>query len=160
MIQRLQTVYFLAIIIICAVSCGGELLSSHQMIPGTVTDYTLNAIYLKTYTNGILVSSEIQYLLIIAVALVIGWTINVIMSYKDRKRQMMLTKINFVMIALLIISLFATAYVKIPEFNVSLMSMKSAFGIALLIFMIYLNLRALMLIRKDEELVRSADRIR
>ena len=37
MIQRLQTVYFIAIIIICGVSCGGELVSSHQMIPTGAT---------------------------------------------------------------------------------------------------------------------------
>lgn len=160
MIQRLQTVYFIAIIIICGVSCGGELVSSHQMIPGLVKDYTLNSIYFRVFENGNLVSSSIQYGLIVLVSLIIGWTINIIMGYKNRVRQILHTKINFVFIGMYMVALFATAFVKIPDFSFSAMSMKSAFGIALLIFMIYLNMRALMLIKKDEELVRSADRLR
>lgn len=160
MIQRIQTIYFIAIIAIAAVSCGGELISSHQMLPGLVKDYTLNSVYFNVYENGKLLSSEIQYVLILLVSLIIGWTINIILGYKSRVKQIRNTKINFAFIGLYIIVLFVTAFTKIPDFNFAGISMKSAFGIALLIFMIYLNLRALLLIKKDEELVKSADRIR
>lgn len=160
MIQRIQTVYFIAIIIICAISCGGELMSSHQMLPGLVKDYTMNSIYFKVYENGNLVSSEIQYGLIILISLIIGWTINIIMGYKNRTKQMLHTKINFVFITMYIVALFAKAFTQIPQFSFSGMSMKSTFGLALLIFMVYLNMRALFLIKKDDDLVRSADRIR
>jgi uncharacterized membrane protein len=56
--------------------------------------------------------------------------------------------------------LFIKAFTTIPNFAFNTLSMQSTFGLALLFFMLYLNLRALLLIRKDEELVKSADRIR
>jgi hypothetical protein len=40
------------------------------------------------------------------------------------------------------------------------MTLKASMGLALIIFMLYLNLRALLLLRKDEELVKRADRLR
>lgn len=160
MIQRLQTVYFIAIIIIAAVSCSGQLITSHQMLPGLVKDYTLNSIYFNVYENGSLVSSQIQYLLILLTSVLIGWTINIILTYKNRVKQIRYTKINFVIIAVYILGLFTRAFMLIPDFNFGGLSLKSTFGVALLIFMLYLNMRALMLIKKDEDLVRSVDRLR
>lgn len=160
MIQRLQTVYFIGIIIIAAVSCSGQLISSHQMLPGLVKDYTLNAIYFKVFENGILVSSQIQFMLILLTSVLIGWTINIILTYKNRVKQIRYTKINFAVIAIYILALFVQAFILIPDFSLSGLSLKSTFGVALLIFMLYLNMRALMLIKKDEELVRSVDRLR
>jgi hypothetical protein len=160
MIQRLQTVYFIAIIIIAAVSCSGQLITSHQMLPGLVKDYTLNSIYFNIYENGSLVSSQIQYLLILLTSVLIGWTINIILTYKNRVKQIRNTKINFAIIAVYILGLFTRAFMLIPDFNFGGLSLKSTFGVALLIFMLYLNMRALMLIKKDEDLVRSVDRLR
>ncbi len=160
MIQRIQTIYFIAIIVICVMTCSGTILSSMETAPGLVKGYTLNALHLKTYENGNLVSTEIQYILIAIVAVIIGWTINIISGFKNRKRQMTHAKINFVFIGLLIVMLFVTGFTKMPNFELGTMTMKSAFSVAFLIFMVYLNARALMMIRKDEELVKSADRIR
>jgi len=160
MIQRLQTVYFIAIIIIAAVSCSGQLINSHQMLPGLVKDYTLNSIYFNIYENGSLVSSQIQYMLILLTSVLIGWSINIILTYKNRVKQIRYTKINFAIIAVYILGLFTRAFMLIPDFNFGGLSLKSTFGVALLIFMLYLNMRALMLIKKDEDLVRSVDRLR
>ncbi len=160
MIQRIQTVYFIAIILICAMACGGSLINIHQMQEGLVKDYILNLVYLRYYENGVLTSSAIQYELIALVSLVIGWTLNIILGYKNRKRQMTHAKLNFVFIALLVVALFAKAFMAIPEFGFATLSMQSTFGLALLFFMLYLNLRGYLLIRKDEELVKSADRLR
>lgn len=160
MIQRIQTIYFIAIILICAMACGGSLINVHQMAPEMVNDYILNLIYLRSYENGVLMASSIQYELIFMVSLVIGWTINIILGFKNRKRQMRHTQLNFVFIAGLIVVLFVKAFTIIPDFAFATLSMQSTFGLALLFFMLYLNLRALLLIRKDENLVKSADRIR
>ena len=160
MIQRLQTIYFIAIILICAMACGGSLINVHQMGDGLVRDYIMNLIYLRSYENGVMVATSIQYELIALVSIVIGWTINIILGYKNRKRQMTHTKINFLLIGALIIVLFTKAFTTIPDFAFATLSMQSTFGLALLFFMLYLNLRALLLIRKDDELVKSADRLR
>jgi hypothetical protein len=159
MIQRLQTIYFIAIVIICIVACTGSLVNYVEQTPGMVKIYSLNFIYLKYWENGNLMKSTIQFELIALVSLVIGWTINIILGYKNRKRQMTHAKLNFLFIALLIFVLFVKAFT-IPNFAFTTLSMQSTFGLALLFFTLYLNLRALMLIRKDEELVKSADRIR
>ena len=160
MIQRLQTIYFIAIIFICAMACGGSLINVHQMSEGLVKDYIMNLVYLRSYENGILVATAIQYELITVVSIILGWTINIILGFKNRKRQLFHTKINFLFIAILIVMLFIKAFTTIPNFAFNTLSMQSTFGLALLFFMLYLNLRALLLIRKDEELVKSADRIR
>jgi hypothetical protein len=160
MIQRLQTVYFIAIIFICAMACGGSLINVHQMSEGLVKDYIMNMIYLRTYENGVLVSTAIQYELIALVSVIIGWTINIILGFKNRARQILHTKINFLFMALLIVVLFVKAFTTIPDFAFGTLSMQSTFGLALLFFMLYLNLRALLLIRKDDNLVKSADRLR
>jgi hypothetical protein len=160
MIQRLQTIYFIAIIFICAMACGGSLINVHQMSEGLVKDYIMNLVYLRSYENGILVATAIQYELIAVVSIILGWTINIILGFKNRKRQLFHTKINFLFIAILIVVLFIKAFTTIPNFAFNTLSMQSTFGLALLFFMLYLNLRALLLIRKDEELVKSADRIR
>lgn len=142
------------------VACSGSLINYMESVPGLVKEYSLNLIYLNYKENGNLMSTSIQFELIALVSLVIGWTINIIFGYKNRKRQMTHTKLNFLFIALLIIVLFVKAFTAIPNFAFNTLSMQSTFGLALLFFMLYLNLRALMLIRKDEELVKSADRIR
>lgn len=160
MIQRLQTVYFIAIILIAAMACGGSLINVHQMSEGLVRDYILNMIYLRSYENGTLVSQNIMWELIVLVSLTIGWTINIILGFKNRTRQIFHTKINFLLIMLLIIALFVKAFTAIPEFSFGTLTMQSTFGLALLFFMLYLNLRALLLIRKDDNLVKSADRLR
>jgi hypothetical protein len=62
---------------------------------------------------------------------------------------------------LLLAATFSTAALKIPGFNMSSLSFASTFGIALMIFMFYLKLeRPSCLLKRDEELVKSADRIR
>lgn len=160
MIQRLQTVYFIAIILIAAMTCGGTLINFHQMSEGMVKDYILNMIYLRSFENGVLVSQSIMWELIVLVSVTIGWTINIILGFKNRSRQILHTKINFLVIMLLIIALFVKAYTAIPDFSFGTLSMTSTFGLALMFFMLYLNLRALLLIRKDDNLVKSADRIR
>jgi hypothetical protein len=160
MIQRIQTIYFIAIIFICAMACGGSLINAHQMTEGLVKDYTLNLIYLRYFENGVLVNQTIQYELIAFVALVIGWTINIILGFKNRKRQMAHVKLNFAFIGGLVALVFVKAFTAIPQFAFNTLSMQSTFGLALLFFMLYLNLRGLLLIRKDEELVKSADRLR
>jgi hypothetical protein len=160
MIQRLQTVYLFAIIALAIIISTGEVLSGLVSSEGVVKVYSLSLIYFKVYENGILVSSEIQYLLILIVSLIIGWTLNVVMNYKNRIKQIKLAKINFVFLIMLLLAIFAKAILSIPEFEFASQNMKSTFAIALILFMCYLNFRAIMLIKHDENLVKSADRLR
>ena len=66
--------------------------------------------------------------------------------------------ISLILLLLLIIVFFVKAILFVPNFNTEKMMLNSVFGIALL--RLYLIIRVYYLIRKDEDLVRSADRIR
>lgn len=182
MIQRLQSIYLFAIIILALLTCTGQIIDYQQRIPSTTvtalttdsinttkTDtlsqgkalaYTLNAVYFNTYTNGDLSNSQIQYGLILIVSLIVGWTLNVILGFKNRARQLTHTKINFVFIGMYFTAVIAKAYSQIPGFAFTGMTLKASIGLALIIFMFYLNLRAFLLIKKDDNLVKSADRLR
>ena len=105
-------------------------------------------------------NSDIQFGLILLVSAIIGWTLNIILGFKNRKRQMLHAKINFVIIAMYLAAVLAKAFTQIPNFTFANMTLKASVGLALIIFMLYLNLRALLLMRKDDELVKSADRLR
>jgi len=160
MIQRFQTLYLLAIILIGGMLCTGSVINMHVVDQQINRDYTMNFMYFNTYENGQLVASKTQYLLLVMLALVIGWTVKTIFDYKNRPMQMRNVKMNFVLLGLLAVSLFSTATFQIPSFNLSTLNFNSIFGLALMIYMFYANLRAYMLIKKDEDLVKSADRIR
>ncbi len=160
MIQRLQTIYLVAIILICAMLCTGSVVNMHALSNGINRDYTMNFLYYRVYENGVLIESHMQYIMITIVSLLIGWTIKVIFGYKNRSQQIKNAKINFIFMGLLFAGLFSMAAIYIPDFNLSTLNFNSVFGLALMIFMAYLNLRAILLIRKDDNLVKSADRIR
>jgi len=132
MIQRIQTVYLFAIIVLALITCTGQIIDFQSSYPtneagvdaangtavtGQAVAYTLNAIYFNQYVNGTLQSSEIQYGLIILVSVIIGWTLNVILGFKNRKRQMLHTKINFVFIGMYLAAVLTKAFTQIPNFN-------------------------------------------
>jgi hypothetical protein len=73
---------------------------------------------------------------------------------------MSFTQINLLTIISLIVAFAVKAYLFIPNFSSDKMMISSIFGIAIFLFIVYLNVRVYVLIKKDEDLVRSADRIR
>lgn len=160
MIQRLQTIYLIAIILICAVLCSGSVINMHTSADGINRDYVLNFLYYRIYENNVLVESHLQYALILIAAMLMAWTIKVIFDYKDLARQLRNAKLNFIFMGLLFAGTFSMASLLIPGFNLSTLNFNSVFGIALMIFMFYLNFRVIMLIKRDDTLIKSADRIR
>lgn len=171
MIQRIQTIYLFGIIVIALLTCTGQVMDNNQLIPATnVGDsavaqgksmvYVMNSIYFNVYNNGVMERSSIQFDLIALVALIVGWTLNIIFGFKDRARQMKHVRINFIFIGAFLAAYIVKAFILIPNFSFGNMSIKSTVGMALIIFMLYINLRALLLIRKDDNLVKSADRLR
>ncbi len=122
--------------------------------------YELNLFYFKIIENGMLKETQLQIGLIAITSVVIGLSAIIIGSYKDRKKQIRLSWINLIAIIILVIAFLTKAILFIPNFDSSNLLILSVVGLSIFFFIIYLNLRAIMLIKKDEELVRSADRIR
>ncbi len=160
MIQRLQSLYLFAIIIICAVLCGGSVINVRETVDGVTKDYIMNFLYFKVYENGVLAQSDMQYVLILILSLTMLWTFKILFGFKNRQQQLKDARINFIFMGVLFAALFSTASLRIPNLHFSSLSANSVFGLALFIFMFYLNFRAIMLIRKDERMVKDADRIR
>lgn len=161
MIQRIQSVYLALIIIIVATLCSINVL--HLVFvetEGKTTEYFLNLFYFNIKQNGVLFESNLQYGLIFLASLVIGLSIYILMSFKNRKKQMLFTNLNLLAIVSLITTFTVKAYLFVPNFSSDKLMLNSVIGIALFIFMLYLNVRVYYLVKKDEELVRSADRIR
>jgi hypothetical protein len=82
------------------------------------------------------------------------------MGYKNRVKQMQFTLINMLALFSLLAVFFVKAYLFVPNFSSEKLMLPSMIGITLFIFLIYLNIRVYYLIKKDEELVKSADRLR
>lgn len=81
-----------------------------------------------------------------------------IFLFKNRKRQIMLCKINIFLIVLYYVTMGVYANAGIEKFGLIYDSIQ--FGLALPLIAIILNVLALSKIKKDEKLVRSLDRIR
>ena len=161
MIQRIQSVFLGIIVLIVATLCSISVLHLVYVTPETKTsEYVLNLFYFNKLENGILLESHLQIGLILIASIVIGLSIYILMNFKNRVRQMMFTQINMVAIIALIAAFVVKAYFFIPDFSSEKMMISSIIGIALMLFMAYLNVRVFFLIKKDEDLVKSADRIR
>lgn len=161
MIQRIQTIYYIAIIIICATLCTGSVVKVIEANPaGGSSEYNLNLFHYTAIENGLLVKNELQIALIALAAIIIGITGVVIFSYRDRVKQIKLSKVNYLIMLLLVLTVFAKAMLYIPAFSFGKMFPYSSVGFLLMVFLFYLNWRAIRLVKKDEELVKSADRIR
>lgn len=160
MIQRIQTIYLIAIIILIAMMCNGSLISIQNINEnGTIDTYNLNVFYFNTLVNNV-ANSQIQYGLIAIAGSVIAFTLFIIFSFKDRQKQKKLVKINFLFMLMLISALFSKAVMDIPSFSFGKMLPYSTFGVMMMLFIFYLNWRTLMLIKRDEEMLKSADRLR
>jgi hypothetical protein len=161
MIQRIQSVFLALIIILVATLCGIKILHLVYVAPETIsTEYILNLFYFNKLENGVLVESNLQIGLILLASIVIGLSLYILFNFKNRVRQMMFTQINMLAILSMVAAFGVKAYLFIPHFSSEKMMLPSIIGIALFLFIIYLNVRVYYLIKKDEELVKSADRIR
>lgn len=161
MIQRIQSVFLALIMGIVALLCGTTVLHLVYVEPESkTTEYLLNLFYFNKLENGVLVESKLQIGLIIIASMVIGLSLYVLLNFKNRVKQMTFTWLNMLAIISLLTAFAVKAVLFVPNFSSDKLMMGSILGIALFLFMVYLNIRVYYLIKKDEELVRSADRIR
>jgi hypothetical protein len=156
MIQRIQTLFLLAIAIFSAllIFIPFETVTIKSTEPGLVLgtySLCLSPTCIKEGVSGFIHVPMALNAIILILALV------TIFLYKNRKRQMKLSQLLLVLSALLIGSLFVMPLVK-GEANMMDIDYKIASFIpAINSICAFLAMR---FIKKDEELVRSADRIR
>ena len=161
MIQRIQTIYLSGAVIFCALMFFfpfGEIQSPQNT-------YVLDAYGLHHHDNGTLTEMLTIFQKLIITALVTAVAIVALVSvfmFRKRSLQIILCKLNILLLAGLIFAVFycldkgssmITAFVPVAEVSYNA-------GIAFPIVSIVLTFLASRAIKKDEELVRAADRIR
>src|ERR1043165_188847 len=96
MIQRLQTVYLIAIIVLICVMCTGSLISiQNTNAAGGQDIYNLNIFYFNAVESGVTTHNDIQFGFIAIASVLIVLTAIVIFSFKNRPKQIKLVKANF-----------------------------------------------------------------
>lgn len=163
MIQRIQTIYLL----LASIITGSllivpiyylEVTKGSSQIVGTFGAYGL----VSDGHSG----SVPLYLLFILTTLM---SITGLLLYKNRKKQILITRLNLVLqvlvsIAFLLFSFFGKSMLKseIAELGFDAETLQLSFGVGY--FLLFLGIPFLLLairgMRKDEELLRSIDRIR
>jgi hypothetical protein len=162
MIQRIQTIYLFLIVIFQG------LLFATALATFTSYESSFNLSLMGFYK----LSSAGQELLINSYALmalnivVVIYTLFIIFSYKNRSKQIKLAAFNFLLLCGFIVVMFysfdnAKSFLD-RSFSNEGAEISTTYGIGMILPLLSLifNFLAIKGIRKDEELVKSADRIR
>ncbi len=157
MLQRIQTVYFVIAFIAIALLFSKLPIATFQLI--NVGNIPLNVI--PSYQNPDLSQDLYTNVSILPLQLIIGALILLIIistiMYRNRPLQLRITMFAFLLNVVLIIVLFFTADNMQKDLNTTA---KYQFGAILPLISLILLILASKGIKKDEKLVKSADRIR
>lgn len=161
MIQRIQHLYF-ALIALVGIWFSTTVLMEFPSAKDAIDSIEIRATGIKMYQNGTQTILSESNMLMILLLLLITNSIYIIFLYKNRNRQSRLGLLNYFIIAGFMISLF---YMLSSQINFSRFSLSELKGNSILtcifsFLILVLNYLALKGIARDEDLVRSADRIR
>lgn len=155
MIQRIQSVYLFLTAIFAGIFVGGRMLLFRDDI---LNDYflKLDGLYHAVGNNMPENIQKVMYVTFIVSVILLGSLI-IIFLFKNRKLQLKLTALLVGLILLLIIILAVYSISVINKFDVTILP-----GIYMLypVLMFVFSYLAYRSIKKDEELVRSYDRLR
>lgn len=159
MIQRPQTLFFLALLAICSMMLFADLayFETSGEIKGEVVTVSaqFNQTVMSTSSEKTTESNTMLFYSLIVVG-ILG--LASIITFKNRKLQASLTAFNFIGIILVIIMMYSYSY-GIDYFEEPQSSSFTAYAFFPLA-MIFLNFLGLRGIRKDVQLIRSMDRLR
>ncbi len=153
MIQRIQSL-FLLLVIICL---GTMILIPIATFTDSVTWMTSGIVGLEDgqSASGVL-PFPIQGIIIGLIAL----TAFILFSYKNRKRQMALGRINFLLILGLVVLIYLSIDRISSDLGMELKNVNYGFSTYLPIIALGFHLMANRGIKRDEDLIRSVDRLR
>jgi glucan phosphoethanolaminetransferase (alkaline phosphatase superfamily) len=162
MIQRIQSIY-LMLIVICQSLLFATALATFTSYETSFNLSLMGFYKLSSAGNDMLINS---YSLVVVNILVILFSLFVIFSFKNRKKQIKLAAFNFLLICSFVVLMFYSfdnaKSLLDNSYNTQGSELSTTYGIGMIlpILSLIFNFLAIKGIRKDEELVRSADRIR
>lgn len=158
MIQRIQTVYLTASVIACVLLFSFPMAKFNNDVQGTYILSIIGIKYLNLVDPPIFVNFWVTFpMLILTIASIIITGIAIFL-YKTRRSQLILVNISF-LLTVILISLVYLYYIGYIE-KLSKVIPSYQFGIFLPLISLVLLILANRSIRKDETLVKSADRLR
>lgn len=162
MIQRIQSIYLL-LVVICQSLLFATALATFSGYNSSFNLSLMGFYKLSSAGHEMLINS---YALMAVNVVVILFSIFIIFSYKNRKKQIRFASFNILLICAFIVLMFysfdnAKSFIDL-SFNNQGAELSTTYGIGMILPFLSLvfNFMAIKGIRKDEELVKSADRIR
>lgn len=150
--QRAQTIY-LALVIICMSLTLALPFAEFPIQSGNVT---FNLFGLTPESDA----ASVWFPYYIVIALIIGLALFGITQFKNRKRQLNLGKINYLLILGMVVMLFVDTSRLAGDLGLSEDNIKYQFGLYLPVMAFAFTFLANRSIKKDEELVKSVERLR
>ncbi len=147
MIQRIQSVY----LAVALISMGLILVFPFS----TYGDYEFNAL---GFNNGLSVASLYPLVYNVIISLILS--LLAIFSFKNRKRQILFSRINFVVVLILLAVMFWDFNYLKNSLPIDSSEISYGIGMFLPIVALISLLMAIRFIVKDEKLIKSMDRIR
>jgi O-antigen/teichoic acid export membrane protein len=147
MIQRIQTVYLLIALILAVLGF---------FFDWVVYTTDAGSEVLKPFSNDAVSNSTLTFLL----ALLSGVLVATIVQFKQRKQQMRNAKMSIVASLLVLTGFALDHYLNIQEIGSAQVEMNYGFAVVLPILCAVLSWMAFKAIKKDEDLVKSVDRLR
>lgn len=157
MIQRIQSVYLLMAILF---NLGMAFLPVFSINEPDLNLRVYAFTQSVTDVSGITVTKPAPLLILLSVLVAIVATVSVIFMYKDRKKQIrlcyLLYLLQFIIVLLATVWITTTYHISLSELSTKAHPLSMIFPLVSM-WWVFIAQRA---IKKDEELVRSVDRIR
>lgn len=154
MIQRIQSIYLALIFVLYAVMFFLPLAE----FSANGKTYIISLLGVKDAMTGSIVMASSSIIAVAYTAMLAVDALIIIFLYKKRKNQIMLTRVTMLGIVAQIVGLFFMTDHIVSGYTKNFPTYSFACVVPLLtLILIYLSFRA---IKKDEELVRAADRLR
>lgn len=161
MIQRIQHLYMLIMATICLWFLYTPIIAGHILMQEQRT-YKLTAIgfFQQIESGGIITVEDFTYIAILLGLLSCLSFLNIFL-FRNRNLQNAFCLLNYVLIVILIASITNEWFKQLSdEISIDSITMGSIGKLMMLASLLIFNHLAMRALRKDEELIRSADRIR
>jgi hypothetical protein len=150
--QRAQTVYLALIVIVLSLT----LVFPFATFPLGDANVEFNLFGLAKNTKEV----TTWFPFYITIALAIGLSLFSLIQFKNRKRQLKLGTVNYLLIILTLVMVFWDTYTISGNMGIKEADVSNGIGLFLVVAALPLNLLANRSIKADEKLVKSMDRLR
>lgn len=165
MIQRIQSIYLLLVVVICIVASLYQTTYLSVMMHSNLDkgNYTAEVgLVQQTVISSSGTYTDYDNKKLIALGVIGLMALGCIFMYKNRTKQIRFVRLNIILSLMFLLGMMYFAYKYVQSDDVMLINDYTIrpLGLALIGVIILLNTLALIQIKKDDKLVKSADRFR